>query len=69
MSEPEVYDQHCHPCKDKAEMLKVFDRCFELARAYVPFQQVEALFPPETALLMGTVFPELSRPYMPKQHR
>ncbi|NJD01365.1 MAG: spore coat associated protein CotJA [Ruminiclostridium sp.] len=34
-----------------------------LAHAYVPFQYLMCLYPPETALEQGTVFPELDRPY------
>ena len=39
----------------------------ELAQAYVPFQTFNAanLFSPEEALLKGTIFPELYRPYEP----
>ena len=37
----------------------------ELAQAYVPFQtfRAENLYSPEEALLKGTIFPELYRPY------
>lgn len=34
-----------------------------LAHAYVPFQYLMCLYPPETALEQGTAFPELDRPY------
>jgi len=34
-----------------------------LAHAYVPFQYLVCLYPPETALKQGTVFPELDWPY------
>lgn len=34
-----------------------------LAHAYVPFQRLECLYPPEKALMQGTVFPELDWPY------
>ncbi len=34
-----------------------------LAHAYVPFQFLMCLYPPETALQQGTVFPELAWPY------
>jgi len=39
----------------------------ELAQAYIPFQtfNAENLFSPEEALLKGTIFPELYRPYEP----
>ena len=35
----------------------------ELARAYIPPQQIKKLFPLMTSLEKGTVFPELDRPY------
>jgi len=35
----------------------------ELAQAYIPFQRYVTSFPPEEALRMGTMFPELVRPY------
>lgn len=34
-----------------------------LAHAYVPWQCLVCLYPPEKALEQGTVFPELDRPY------
>jgi hypothetical protein len=34
-----------------------------LAHAYVPFQCLMCLYPPETGLERGTIFPELDRPY------
>lgn len=53
-------------CKDKDELLRTFDACFELARAYVPFQRAHSLFSPEDGLVKGTIFPELFHPYTPK---
>lgn len=35
----------------------------KLAEAYVPDQPLDCLYPPEDGLRMGTVFPNLSRPY------
>jgi hypothetical protein len=35
----------------------------ELAQAYIPFQRYVTSFPPKEALRMGTMFPELVRPY------
>ncbi len=35
----------------------------ELAEAYIPYQQYTTSFPPMEALEMGTMFPELVRPY------
>ena len=34
-----------------------------LAHAYVPFQCLCCLYPPEKGLEQGTIFPELDRPY------
>ena len=34
-----------------------------LAHAYVPFQWLNCLYPPEKGLKHGTIFPELDRPY------
>jgi hypothetical protein len=34
-----------------------------LAHAYVPFQYLQCLYPPEVGLREGTIFPELNRPY------
>ena len=33
------------------------------AQAYVPFQQFGPVFPPDKALMHGTIFPDLFRPY------
>lgn len=35
----------------------------ELARAYVPYQKICSYFEPKEALIKGTVFPSLYRPY------
>ena len=35
----------------------------ELARAYIPFQQMGNIFPLKEGLIKGTIFPELYRPY------
>jgi hypothetical protein len=35
----------------------------KLAHAYVPFQCLVCLYPPETGLKQGTIFPELDTPY------
>jgi hypothetical protein len=35
----------------------------KLANAYVPYQYYESLYPPETGLKQGTIFPCLNRPY------
>ena len=31
--------------------------------AYVPWQELEAMYPPEMALRQGTLFPELDKPF------
>ena len=35
----------------------------ELAQAYVRAQPLDGVFPPEKGLIMGTAFPNLSKPY------
>lgn len=35
----------------------------ELARAYVPYQNLCGIFDVEQGLIKGTIFPELDRPY------
>lgn len=35
----------------------------KLAHAYVPFQNLQCLYPPMKGLESGTIFPELDRPY------
>jgi len=35
----------------------------ELAHAYVPFQQLDSIYPPEKGFKQGTIFPGLDRPY------
>jgi len=35
-----------------------------LAEAYVPFQCLKEKYPPPEALMKGTLFPELLRPYV-----
>ncbi len=36
---------------------------FQLAKAYVPFQQLCTVYHPRVGLQRGTIFPELDRPY------
>ena len=38
----------------------------DLARAYVPFQIMGTVYSPREALKKGTLFPELYKPYIPK---
>ena len=33
--------------------------------AYVPFQNADKLYSPEQAICMGTLFPELDKPFAP----
>ena len=35
------------------------------AMAYVPYQNAGALYAPEQALVKGTLFPELDKPFVP----
>ena len=35
----------------------------KLAHAYVPYQYLACVYPPEKGLRRGTIFPELDRPY------
>ncbi len=44
-------------------------RGVELARAYIPYQRYMNSFSPMEALEHGTMFPELVRPYKPKEER
>lgn len=34
-----------------------------LANAYVPYQRLNEIYTPQTALMQGTIFPELDMPY------
>jgi hypothetical protein len=35
-----------------------------VAMAYIPFQQNNPTYPPEKGLEMGTIFPELDKPFL-----
>ena len=37
------------------------------AQSYVPWQTMDKIFTPDIGLKMGTISPELVRPYMPGQ--
>jgi hypothetical protein len=41
---------------------------FELATAYVPYQVMNRIYEPMKALMKGTIFPELYRPYEKRKH-
>ena len=43
--------------------------CKKLARAYIPRQPYEALFPLAVALDRGTIFPSLYQPYVTRCYR
>jgi hypothetical protein len=44
-------------------MEAVAQMCMRLAQAYIPFQVYTNRWDPMKALSMGTIFPELYRPY------
>ncbi|NSW90656.1 MAG: spore coat associated protein CotJA [Firmicutes bacterium] len=54
------YPQPCIPQETVISNVK-------LARAYVPYQRICTLYPPEEALHAGTAFPELYQPYVIKK--
>lgn len=47
-----------------------FNNCFScnlrLAQAYIPFQEMAKVYGLDKALYIGTLFPELNFPYVPK---
>jgi hypothetical protein len=49
-------------------MIPVMPVEFELATAYVPYQVMNRIYEPMKALMKGTIFPELYRPYEKKKH-
>jgi hypothetical protein len=49
-------------------MIPVMPVEFELATAYVPYQIMNRIYEPMKALMKGTIFPELYRPYEKKKH-
>ena len=48
-------------CECNAAFIR--DCGLRLAEAFVPSQPLDSIFTPEESLLMGTAFPNLSRPY------
>lgn len=44
-------------------MIPVMPKEFQLATAYVPYQVMCKIYEPRKALMKGTIFPELFRPY------
>lgn len=71
-----IEDMYCCPKYDIDECSCGFNEVEEynglpanpiLAQAYVPIQRIDKTFVPSVGLKMGTIFPELVRPYMPGQ--
>jgi hypothetical protein len=54
-------------CCPPHEELPVCPKDPQLANSYVPFQYIEDIFDPMSALCSGTAFPELVRPYSKDQ--
>ncbi len=52
----ECIDKECIPYEEYIKVVK-------LARAYVPFQKLCSIYDDEEAMIKGTIFPELARPY------
>lgn len=48
--------------------IPVMPKEFELANAYVPYQVMCKIYEPMKALMKGTIFPELVRPYEKHKH-
>lgn len=48
------------PPNDSSESMPV------LAMAYVPMQRLNSMYEPEDGFIIGTIFPELDKPWMPK---
>lgn len=40
------------------------DKDFALAMAYVPWQYFDTVYEPDKALEIGTIFPELDKPFL-----
>lgn len=47
--------------------MNIFPKNPMYAQSYVPWQTMDKIFSPDTALKMGTIFPELVSTYMPGQ--
>ncbi|MBO8128775.1 MAG: spore coat associated protein CotJA [Peptococcaceae bacterium] len=54
-------------CKEKRDYPGVLPPRIQLAEAYVPIQLYDERFCPEVALMKGTLFPSLYRPYCPEE--
>ena len=58
-------EDNCLNCCNYSDREKSsFPECYALAMAYVPFQQWGEIYPCEKALMRGTVFPCLDKPFL-----
>ena len=58
----DIFELHVLPgCEKNAAFIK--DCGLRLAEAFIPSQPLDSIFSPHEGLLMGTVFPNLVRPY------
>ena len=55
-------------CNKECTPYEAYIKVVELARAYVPFQNLCSIYDQNEAMIKGTIFPELARPYC-KEHR
>lgn len=53
----------CCPCPPKDETVPALPEDPAVAMAYVPFQVDSNVYPAEQALLVGTLFPVLNKPF------
>ena len=53
----------CCPCPPQDETVSPLPADPAVAMAYVPFQTDGSVYPPEQALLVGTLFPVLNKPF------
>lgn len=44
--------------------MTTFPAHMPLAMAYVPFQKIQSVYEPMNALMRGTIFPELDKPWL-----
>ena len=43
---------------------RIIDSEYPIAMAYVPWQNFHKVYEPEKALMVGTIFPELNKPFL-----
>lgn len=60
-------DMYSDDCDCGYDEFNVFPDNPVLGQSYVPIQRMDKTFIPSVGLKMGTIFPELVRPYMPGQ--